>query len=58
MGENSALLEAYLAVAGEEETVLPGGYVLAHQEESGGASVEVRRAAAEDGFEQLRLNVG
>jgi hypothetical protein len=59
MGENAALLEAYLALAGEKVTAfLPGGYVLAREEESGGTPVEVRRVAAEDGFEQLRLSVG
>ena len=58
MGENAALLEAYLALAGEKVTAfLPGGYVLTC-EESGGTPVEVRRVAAEDGFEQLRLIVG
>ena len=58
MGENVALLESYPALAGEEETVLPGGYVLIREEEGGEAPVEVRRTAAEDGFEQLRLGEG
>jgi hypothetical protein len=57
MGENAALLESFLALAGEGETVLPGGYVLSREEEGGAAPVEVRRAAA-GGFEQLRLKVG
>lgn len=57
MGENAALLEAYLALTGEEETFLPGGYVLV-REEGSGTPVGVRRVAAEDGFEQLRLSVG
>src|SRR5215207_3559131 len=50
MGENAALLESYLALAGEDETVLPGGYVLIRGEEDGEAPVEVRRTSAEDGF--------
>jgi hypothetical protein len=37
MRENVALLESYLAVAGEGETVLPGGYVLSREEEGGEA---------------------
>jgi hypothetical protein len=53
MGENVALLESYLALAGEEETVLPSGYILI-REEGGEAPVEVRRTAADDGFEELR----
>jgi hypothetical protein len=55
MGENAALLESFLALAGEDKTVLlPGGCVLA-REEGGGVPLEVRRTAGEDGFEQLRL---
>jgi hypothetical protein len=57
MDENAALLESYLALAGEEETVLPGGYVLL-REEGGGTPVRVRRIAAGGGFEQLRIDVG
>ena len=57
MGENAALLESYLALAGEEETVLPGGYVLV-REEGSETPVGVRRTAAGGGFEQLRLRVG
>ena len=57
MGENAALLESFLALAGEEETVLPGGYVLP-REEGSGTPVRVRRAAAGGGFEQLRIDVG
>jgi hypothetical protein len=56
MGENAALLESYLALAGERETVLPGGYVLSREE--GRAPVGVRRTEAGGGFEQLRLRVG
>jgi hypothetical protein len=44
-----ALLESYLALAGEEETVLPGGYVL-FREEGRGTPVRVRRVAAGGGF--------
>jgi hypothetical protein len=57
MGENAALLESYLALDGEEETFLPGGYVLA-REEGSGTPVEVRRVAAGGGFEQLRIDAG
>jgi hypothetical protein len=57
MGENAALLESYLALAGEDETVLPGGYVLL-REEGSGTPVRVRRIVASGGFEQLRLKVG
>ena len=57
MGENAALLESYLALAGEEQTVLPGGYVLA-REEGSATPVGVRRIAGKDEFEQLRLKVG
>ena len=31
MGENTALLESFLALAGEDKTVLPGGYVLVRE---------------------------
>ena len=58
MGENAALLEAYLALVGEDKTVLPGGYVLVREEEGGGTPVRVRRIADQDGFEQLRSDVG
>ena len=54
MGENAALLESFLALAGEDETVLPGDYVLV-REEGSGTPVGVRRTAAGGGFEQLRL---
>jgi hypothetical protein len=57
MGENAALLESYLVLAGEDQTVLPGGYVLA-REEGSEAPAGVRRTAASGGFEQLRLRVG
>jgi hypothetical protein len=57
MGENAALLESYLALAGEDETILPGGYVLV-REGGGGTAVRVRRFAAGGGFEQLRIDVG
>ena len=57
MGENAALLESYLALAGEGETVLPGGYVLSREGDSRAALVEVRRVAS-GGFEQLRIDVG
>jgi len=57
MGENAALLESFLALAGEEETVLPGGFVLL-REEGSGTPVRVRRVAAGGGFEQLRIDVG
>ena len=40
MGENAALLESYLALAGEGETVLPGGYVLSREGDSRAALVE------------------
>lgn len=55
MGENAALLEAYLALAGEDETALPGGYVLVRKDGSG-RLIGVSRTAAEGGFEQLRLS--
>jgi hypothetical protein len=55
MCENAALLESYLALAGEEETLLPGGYILL-REEGSGTPVRVRRVAAGGGFEQLRIN--
>ena len=55
MAENAAALESFLMSAGEERTVLPGGYVLSREEEGAAPPVEVRRTAAEDGFEQLRL---
>jgi hypothetical protein len=55
-GENAALLESYLDLVGERETVLPGGYVLSREE--GRAPVGVRRTEAGGGFEQLRLRVG
>jgi hypothetical protein len=35
MGENAVLLEFYLALAGKDKTVLPGGYVLVCEEGSG-----------------------
>ena len=58
MGENAALLESFLALAGEYKTVLlPGGYVLLRGEGSG-TPVRVRRVAAENGFEQLRIDAG
>jgi hypothetical protein len=57
MCENAALLESYLALAGKEETLLPGGYFLA-REEGSGTPVEVRRTAASGGFEQLRIDAG
>jgi hypothetical protein len=57
MGENTALLESYLAFAGEVETVLPRGYVLV-REEGSETPVGVRRIAASGGFEQLQLKVG
>jgi hypothetical protein len=57
MGENAVLLESYLTLAGEDETVLPGGYVLV-REGGSGTLVRVRRAAAGCGFEQLRIDVG
>jgi len=58
MGENAALLESYLALAGEDETVLlPGGYVLV-REGGSGTPVGVRRTAAENSFEQLRIDAG
>jgi hypothetical protein len=58
MGENAALLGSYLALAGEDETVLlPGGYVLV-REGGSGTPVRVRRVAAGGGFEQLRIDVG
>jgi hypothetical protein len=56
MGGNAALLEAFLALAGEGETVLPRGYVLL-REEGSGTSVRVRRTAAGGGFEQLRIDM-
>jgi len=57
MAENAATLESFLVSAGEERAVLPGGYyVLTRPEEGAGERVEVRRAVAEGGFEQLRLN--
>jgi hypothetical protein len=56
MGENAAHLESFLALAGEDKTVLPGGYVL--REEGSGTPVEVRRVAAGGGFEQLRIDAG
>jgi hypothetical protein len=52
---HDALLESYLALVGEEETVLPDGYILIREEEGGEAPVEVCRTSAEDGFEQLWL---
>ncbi|MDP9476833.1 MAG: hypothetical protein M3R38_14295 [Actinomycetota bacterium] len=55
MAENATVLESFLVALGEERAVLPGGYVLSRDEKGGGAPVEVRRIAAEDGFEQLRL---
>src|SRR5215203_6968114 len=57
MGENAALLESFLALAGEDETVLPGGYVLV-REGGSGTPLEVRRISAGGGFEQLRIDVG
>ena len=57
MADNATTLESFLVAAGEERTVLPGGYVLTRPEEGAGEPVEVRRVAAEGGFEQLRLNV-
>jgi len=57
MGENAALLESYLTLVGEEEPLLPGGYVLV-REEGSGTPVRVRRIAASGGFEQLRIDVG
>jgi hypothetical protein len=57
MGENAVLLESFLVLAGEEETVLPGGYVLV-REGGSGTLVRVRRAAAGSGLEQLRIDVG
>ena len=55
MDENAALLESFLALAGEDKAVLPGGYVLG-REEGGGTPVRVRRVAAGGGFEQLRID--
>jgi hypothetical protein len=57
MGENAALLDSYLVLAGEGETVLPGGYILL-REEGSGTPVEVRRIMAGGGFEQLRIDAG
>jgi hypothetical protein len=57
MCENVAVLESFLALAGEDETVLPGGHVLV-REEGSGTPVRVRRDAAGGGFEQLRIDVG
>ena len=56
MDENAALLESFLTLAGEEETVLPGGYVLV-REEGSGTPVRVRRIVTGGGFEQLRIDV-
>jgi hypothetical protein len=52
--ENAATLETFLVVAGDKRAVLPGGYVLSREGE-GKTTVEVRRAVAEGGFKQLRL---
>ena len=57
IGENMALLGSYLALVGEDETILPGGYVMARDGGSG-SPVEVRRIAGGGGFEQLRIDVG
>ena len=45
MCENATLLESYLALAGEDKMVLPGGYVLL-REEGSGTPVRVRRIVA------------
>ncbi len=57
MAENAAVLEAFLVAAGYERIDLPGGYVLTRNDEGGGAPIVIRKAVAEDGFEQLRLDV-
>jgi hypothetical protein len=56
MGENAALLESYLALAGEDGKVLPGGYVLV-REDGSGTPIGVSTTAASGGFEQLRIDV-
>ena len=56
MAENAAVLETFLVAVGEERALLPGGYVLTREEEGAAAPVEVRRAVAEGGFEQLRMD--
>ncbi len=59
MAENEEILESYLAIAGEERTILPGGCVLIRAEEAAGTpSLEVRKLGGESGFEQLGLDVG
>jgi len=35
IGENMALLGSYLALVGEDETILPGGYVMARDGAAG-----------------------
>ena len=57
MAENAEVLESFLVAAGDERIVLPGGYVLTRPEDGAEEPVEVRRAVAEGGFEQLRLEV-
>ena len=62
MEENAAVLEAYLVGAGEERAAVAGGYVLAlsggDPGGEGAAPVEVERAPAGGGGEQLRLDLG